>query len=151
MLRIGVLGRQDGGRRPPMPLPAKSGEREKSADIAIQALYICPARPRPGFWRWRTAVTGTGISSDGLDGRRKRLLFRSWHRGMREMDLVLGRFADAQIAVLSEAELGEYERWLEVPDLMIFTWVNGSQPAPAEFDTALFRRLRDFHYGDPKL
>ena len=92
-------------------------------------------------------MTGTEISSDGLDARRKRLLFRSWHRGMREMDLVLGRFADARIATLSEAELDEYERWLEFPDQQIFTWVNGSQATPPEVDTAMFRRLRDFHYG----
>ena len=92
-------------------------------------------------------MTGTGISSDGLDARRRRLLFRSWHRGIREMDLVLGRFADAHIAELSDAELDEYETWLEIPDQQIFTWVNGSQLAPAEIDTALFRRLRDFHYG----
>jgi antitoxin CptB len=92
-------------------------------------------------------MTGTQISSEGLDARRKRLLFRSWHRGMREMDLVLGRFADVQIATLSAAELDEYERWLEFPDQLIFTWVNGSQPAPTEVDTALFRRLRDFHYS----
>jgi antitoxin CptB len=92
-------------------------------------------------------MTGTEISSDGLDARRKRLLFRSWHRGIREMDLVLGGFADAHIADLSDAELDEYEIWLEVPDQQIFTWVNGSQVAPAEIDTALFRRLRDFHNG----
>ena len=92
-------------------------------------------------------MTGTEISSEGLDPRRRRLLFRSWHRGIREMDLVLGRFADAHIAQLSDAELDEYETWLEIPDQQIFTWVNGSQLAPAEIDTALFRRLRDFHYG----
>jgi antitoxin CptB len=96
-------------------------------------------------------MTGTGISSQGLDPRRRRLLFRSWHRGMREMDLVLGRFADAQIAALSDQELDEYERWLEVPDQKIFTWVNGSQPVPPEFDTALFARLRDFHHDGPHL
>jgi antitoxin CptB len=92
-------------------------------------------------------MTGIGISSEGLDARRRRLLFRSWHRGIREMDLVLGRFADANIAVLSDAELDEYEHWLEVPDQQIFAWVNGSQAAPGEIDTALFRRLRDFHHG----
>jgi len=96
-------------------------------------------------------MTGTGISSQGLDPRRRRLLFRSWHRGMREMDLVLGRFADAQIAALTDQELDEYERWLEVPDQKIFTWVNGSQPVPPEFDTALFARLRDFHHDGPQL
>jgi antitoxin CptB len=96
-------------------------------------------------------MTGTGISSQGLDPRRRRLLFRSWHRGMREMDLVLGRFADVQIAALNDQELDEYERWLEVPDQKIFTWVNGSQPVPPEFDTALFGRLRDFHHDGPHL
>jgi antitoxin CptB len=97
------------------------------------------------------AVTGTGISSEGLDGRRKRLLFRSWHRGIREMDLVLGRFADAQIAALSDPELDEVERWLEAPDQKIFAWVNGAEPTPAEFDTALFARLRDFHKDGPQI
>jgi antitoxin CptB len=92
-------------------------------------------------------MTGSGISSHGLDERRRRLLFRSWHRGIREMDLVLGRFADAQIATLSDADLDEYERLLEVPDQQMFAWVSGAEAAPAGIDTALFRRLRDFHHG----
>ena len=83
------------------------------------------------------------ISSEGLDGRRRRLLFRCRHRGIREMDLVLGRFADAHLASLSETELGELEQWLEIPDQQIFAWVNGTEPAPADVDTALFRRLRE--------
>jgi antitoxin CptB len=91
-------------------------------------------------------MTGIGISSDGLDPRRRKLLFRSWHRGIREMDLVLGRFADAQIATLSDGDLDEYETWLEVPDQQIYSWVNGTQKAPVEIDTPLFRRLCDFHY-----
>ncbi len=84
------------------------------------------------------------MSSEGLDARRRRLLFRCWHRGIREMDLVLGRFADAQLSSLSEAELSELEGWLEIPDQQLVAWVNGMEPAPAELDTALFRRLRDF-------
>lgn len=90
-------------------------------------------------------MTSIEVSSAGLDERRRRLLFRSWHRGIREMDLVLGRFAEAQIGTLTDAELDEYERWLEVPDQQIFAWVNGSQAVPAAIDTALFRRLREFH------
>jgi len=85
------------------------------------------------------------LSSEGLDARRRRLLFRSRHRGIREMDLVLGPFADAELPRMSEAELDEYEQWLDVPDQMIFAWVNGSEPAPAEIDTALFRKLIAFH------
>ena len=96
-------------------------------------------------------MTGIGISSEGLDERRRKLLFRSWHRGIREMDLVLGRFADAQIATLSDADLDEYEAWLEVPDQQIFSWVNGTQAAPAEIDTPLFRRLCDFHHKGARL
>lgn len=90
-------------------------------------------------------MSGTQISSEGLDPRRRRLLFRSWHRGIREMDLVLGRFADAHIDTLSDAELDEYETWLDVPDQRIFAWVNGAQTAPLAVDTPLFRRLREFH------
>jgi len=60
------------------------------------------------------------------------------------MDLVLGRFADAQIESLSEAELTELEGWLEIPDQQMFAWVNGMEPAPAEMETGLFQRLRDF-------
>src|ERR1044071_438546 len=91
------------------------------ADIVTRGLYINPARPRPGFWRWRHAVTtGTNLSSEGLDPRRRRLLFRCWHRGIREMDFVLGGFAEEQLAILSESELTELERWLEIPDQHMF-------------------------------
>ena len=89
-------------------------------------------------------TTGTNRSSEGRDGRRRRLLFRCWHRGIREMDLVFGRFADAQIESLSEAELTELEGWLEIPDQQMFAWVNGMEQAPPEIETGLFRRLRDF-------
>jgi len=62
---------------------------------------------------------------------------------MREMDLVLGKFADAQIVALSDADLDEYEPLARVPARKSY-WVNGSEPVPPEYDTALFRRLRDF-------
>ena len=62
-----------------------------------------------------------------------------------KLDLVLGRFADAHLASLTEVELDELERWLEVPDQQIFAWVNGMEMTPQDFDTALFRRLCDFH------
>ncbi|HSQ03776.1 MAG TPA: succinate dehydrogenase assembly factor 2 [Burkholderiales bacterium] len=94
-------------------------------------------------------TTGTNLSSEGLDPRRRRLLFRCWHRGIREMDLVLGRFADAQLTSLADRELDELERWLDVPDQQIFAWVNGMEPVPANYGTALFRRLREFHKGAP--
>ena len=75
------------------------------------------------------------------------MLFRSWHRGIREMDIVYGRFADAAIATLSKIELDDLERLLDLRDQQVFDWVIGAQSPPAEYDTALFRRLRDFHSG----
>ena len=89
-------------------------------------------------------MSGT-LSSDGLDARRRRLLFRSWHRGIREMDLILGRFADRHLVHLSDAELQEYERLIEVPDPMLYAWISGEAAAPAEFDSTLLRRLKSFH------
>ena len=49
---------------------------------------------------------------------------------------------------LSEAELDEFERWLEVPDQQMFAWVNGAEAVAPEFDTPLFRRLREFHMSN---
>jgi antitoxin CptB len=94
-------------------------------------------------------LSGPEISSDGLDPRRRRLLFRSWHRGIREMDLVYGGFADAHIAVLNDPELDEYERLLELPDQQVFEWVSGAQPLPADYDTLLFHRLCEFKTAKP--
>jgi antitoxin CptB len=91
-------------------------------------------------------MTGSTRSSDGLDPRRRRLLFRAWHRGIREMDLILGRFADAHLATLSEAELNDYERIMDVPDQQLFGWITGVLPTPVDQDSPLLRRLRDFHH-----
>lgn len=114
-----------------------------AADFAGKALYKARTRPRPGFWRLEMRLEKP--SSEGLDGRRRRLLFRAWHRGMREMDLVLGRFADSALAGLSDGELAEVERWLEIPDQQMFAYVLGTEPPPPEIDTLLFRRLCSFH------
>jgi antitoxin CptB len=90
-------------------------------------------------------MTGTQRSSADLDVRRRRLLYRLWHRGTREMDLVMGRFADAAIGVLTPEELGELERLAEVPDPELYDWLTGACPVPASYDVAVFRRLRAFY------
>ena len=68
-------------------------------------------------------MTGTTRSSAGLDERRRRLLYRSWHRGTREMDLIMGRFADAVISELSEAEVDALEALSEFPDPDLYAWL----------------------------
>jgi len=88
-------------------------------------------------------MTGLARTSAGLDERRRRLLFRSWRRGTREMDLIMGRFAEAVIADLSEQELAAFERLSEVADAELYAWLTGAQDVPAAHDGAVFRRLRD--------
>lgn len=89
-------------------------------------------------------MTGTTRSSDGLDDRRKRLLFRCWHRGTREMDLIVGRFADAHLADLSDAELTELEQLIELPDPDLYAALIGAREIPAAFAGAVFERMRTF-------
>lgn len=93
-------------------------------------------------------MTGMQRSSSDLDVRRRKALFRSWHRGIREMDLVLGRFADAEIDRLTDAELHDYELLMEAPDRDIFQWLTGETATPANFDTGVLRRIRDFHVAE---
>ena len=93
-------------------------------------------------------MTGTTRSSGGLDDRRKRLLFRCWRRGTREMDLILGRFADAEIAGLSNDELTELEHLIEVPDPELYAAIAGDKALPANVAGALFERIRAFRAVD---
>jgi antitoxin CptB len=94
---------------------------------------------------WLVEARMTERTSDGLDLRRRKLLFRCWHRGMREMDLIMGRFADVALAELSDQELADLERLIELPDRDLLAWVTGEVDVPADVDTVLFRRMRDFH------
>jgi antitoxin CptB len=92
-------------------------------------------------------MSGTTISSEGLDERRRRLLFRAWHRGIREVDLIMGGFADAHLADLSDSEVDEFEQLMEVQEHDLLAWVTGAAVAPADHDTGLFRRLSAFNRG----
>ncbi len=83
--------------------------------------------------------------SELSDARQRRILFRSWHRGMRELDLVLGRFADAEIAGLCESDLADYELLLEAKDRDLFSWLTGEAEIPTFYNTKVFRKIRAFH------
>jgi antitoxin CptB len=79
-----------------------------------------------------------------MDDRRKKLRFRAWRRGFREIDLILGRFADAHIEDLDEAELDAFEALLQAPDQRVYDWIAGLEAAPREFDTPTLERIRGF-------
>jgi antitoxin CptB len=80
------------------------------------------------------------------DIRRKRLQFRSWHRGTREADLILGSFAEANLAAFDESGLDRYESLLECPDADLFDWITGRTAPPPEYDTDVTRLLLAFRY-----
>ena len=73
---------------------------------------------------------------------RKRLRFRSWHRGMREMDLILGGFADRHLACMSRAQLDRYALLLENSDPDIYNWLTGREAPPSMFGTDLWQLLQ---------
>lgn len=93
-------------------------------------------------------MTESTISSAGLDPRRRRALFRAWHRGMREMDILYGKFADAEIARLPDAELDDFERLMDLPDRDVLMFITGESETPTHYDTPVFRKLKAFHTHD---
>lgn len=78
------------------------------------------------------------------DARRRRLLYRSRHRGTREMDLLIGGFADRYLDAMSGPELEEFERILEFSDPDLFSWLIGGTAVPSECDGPVMARLRAF-------
>lgn len=89
-------------------------------------------------------MTGSKITSAELDPRRRRLYFRAWHRGIREMDLILGQFADNEIAAIDGPELDEFEAILGEDDNDLFKWICGKADTPQHLRTPLFRRIIAF-------
>ena len=80
--------------------------------------------------------------TSNLDEWRKRLRFRAWHRGTRELDLIMGKFADRHMDTLDENELAAFEALLEENDVEVFGWVAG-RAEPPEQHAALVALLRD--------
>lgn len=96
-------------------------------------------------------MTGISRTSADLDPRRRRILFRAWHRGIREMDLILGQFAEAELAALSEVELDELETIMAEEDNDLIKWIIGEQPVPARYRTAMFERIAAYRPDFEKL
>ena len=94
-------------------------------------------------------MTGTTRSSAEIDPRRKRILFRCWHRGIREMDLILGAFADTQLAGMAPAELDLYDALLAENDHDLYQWVSGQSATPPRYD-ALIGKIAAHQAALPK-
>jgi antitoxin CptB len=83
-------------------------------------------------------------SDDFRDLRFRRLLFRSWHRGTQESDLILGSFAQSSLSRFDEAQLDRFEALLDCTDAELFDWIVGSAAPPQQHDHDVMRMLRRF-------
>jgi len=82
--------------------------------------------------------------TDDIEARRKRAIYRANYRGFREADMMLGGFAKAHGPDFTDDELREFEALIEESDHNIYDWITGNRPLPAQYDTALFARLKAF-------
>jgi antitoxin CptB len=78
------------------------------------------------------------------DVRKKRELFRCWHRGTQEIDLILGLFAEEAVDSLDDAQLDRLEALIDCTDVDLFDWILGNSLVPAEHDHDVLRLLRGF-------
>lgn len=88
-------------------------------------------------------MSDTGKS---LDARRKRLLWRAEHRGIREMDLLMGSFARRFLGGMDERELDQFEVLVGLPDLDLYNWLIGHEEVPANVRTPTYDRLKAHHF-----
>ena len=85
------------------------------------------------------------VGKDNISINRKRLAFRSWHRGTREIDLLLGRFADAHVPDFDAEQLDMYDRFLNNSDPDIYNWISRAEPVPPAEDNAVVQLLLAFY------
>ena len=82
-----------------------------------------------------------------MDARRRKLKFRAWRRGFRELDLLMGSFADKYLDTYGEAELDQFEAILGLPDWEVYAWLIGQADVPANHRSPVLDQLIAFKYA----
>ncbi len=77
-----------------------------------------------------------------LDNQRKKILWRATHRGMKEMDLMLGGYATQNLATMTEQEITEFTEILQVSDASLHDWITDKNPTPKQYQTPLFAAIK---------
>ena len=85
-------------------------------------------------------------TAEPLDRRRKKLRFRAWRRGFREIDLILGGFADRKLDVLDTRGLDAFEALLNANDQDVYEWITEIAPPPPNHDTPTLALIRAFRF-----
>ena len=82
--------------------------------------------------------------AEPIELRRKRLLWRACHRGIREMDLLMGGFAKSRVGDMTENQLNDFEALIELPDQELLTWITGEAIVPPTLANELLPELLKF-------
>ncbi len=88
-------------------------------------------------------------SDNTQDARKKKAIWRAEHRGIREMDLLMGSFARRHVSSMDEASLQEFEALIDVADLDLYNWLLELVETPAEYRTAILSQLKQHQFDQP--
>ena len=80
-----------------------------------------------------------------MNSRRKQLLFRSHHCGMKENDILLGKFTDRYILKLNDQQLDDLENLMNKNDIDVMNWIVGKVAVPEKYNTELFKLIKNFN------
>jgi antitoxin CptB len=90
-------------------------------------------------------VSRQAMSTLPTDVWRKRLLYHATKRGMRENEVLLGRFAKANLASMNDTQLRQFEQFLNQYDTDVNKWLLGKEPIPKELDNAMWQSIVKVH------
>jgi antitoxin CptB len=71
----------------------------------------------------------------------RQIIYRANHRGIKEMDILLGRYAQAKVPSMTEAEIMRFEALLDLPDSELLAWITGADAMPAGADSDMLAAI----------
>ena len=83
------------------------------------------------------------MSAD-LETIRKRLLWRATHRGIKEVDILVGGYAQRHLESMSEADLAKFEILLEIPDQDLLSWATLQEDVPMDLASSMLTAVLAF-------
>lgn len=94
------------------------------------------------------ALNGANVTamrtSAGLSDNKRRTLYRAWHRGMREMDMLFGPFANIKLADMSDEEHEAFDQLMSHDDTKLLKWFMKQEPVPHDVKGDMFDRVSRF-------
>ena len=83
-----------------------------------------------------------------IDNLKKKIIYRSEHRGTKEMDLLLSNFVKKYVNSLNESELYELESLLNIDDKVLYKWYLNNERITSVPDNSITKKLKEFKLQD---